>query len=190
MRKFVGLLAIIFCISSIPVIAEDNGMWDAYNIDANNYSPKQRFVSDDEFNEAVEKLNKQDKVKKWIKRLQGTNLPKGTQFTQANESEEINKTSGDKADLPVLSLPVDITTGEGIIPVGHYQVKGENKDGNAFLNLYQAHELIARIPARITEDDYNKEELLFADWISINDNEIKIIYGSLDFNAFAILKIK
>jgi hypothetical protein len=189
MRKFPILILAVCVLSCLPSIAEDDGMWDSYNVNIPNYG-EQRYVGDDEFNEAIEKLNKQDKVKKWMKRLQGTNLPKGTQFTQANESEEINRTSGDKADLPVLSLPVEISAGDGIIPVGHYQIKGENNNGRAYLSLYQAHELIAKIPATITEEDFDKEELLFADWVSLNDEEIKIIYGSLDFNAFAILKIK
>lgn len=189
MKKFISLFTILCILSCLPVLADD-GMWDAYNIDANNYSKEQRFVGDDEFNEAIEKINKQDKVKKWMKRLQGTNLPKGTQFTQSNESEEINKTAGDNADLPVISLPVEISVGDGVIPVGHYQVKGENIDGHPVLNLYQAHSLIAKIPAYITEDDFNREELLFADWVCENDESIKIIYGSLDFNAYAFLNIK
>ena len=188
--KKLSVLFILFCLLSIiPVLAEDDGLWDSYGSNIQNYG-EQRYVGDDEFNEAIEKINKQDRVKKWMKILQGTNLPKGSKFTQANESEEINHTAGDKADLPVVTLPVEISVGEGVIPVGHYQVKGETNDGNAVLSLYQAHTLIAKIPAKITEDDFNREELLFADWVSESDNQIKLIYGSLDFNAYAVLNIK
>lgn len=189
MKRFLVILSAICLMSGIPAIADDDGLWDSYTQNIPSYG-EQRYVGDEEFNEAIEKINKQDRVKKWMKRLQGTNLPKGSQFTQANESEEINHTAGDKADLPVLSLPVEIVAGQGVIPVGHYQVEGENNDGKVVLNLYQAHDLIAKIPAKITEDDYDKEEILFADWVTIGENKLKIIYGSLNFNAYAILDIK
>lgn len=189
MKRFLILFLSVCIVSALPVLADDDGLWDSYTQSIPTYG-EQRYVGDDEFNEAIEKINKQDKVKKWMKRLQGTNLPKGSQYTQANESEEINHTAGDKADLPVLSLPVEIVAGDGIIPVGHYQIKGENCDGKAVLNLYQAYDLIAKIPAKITEDDFDKEEILFADWETLGDNKLKIIYGSLDFNAYAILDLK
>lgn len=189
MRKYIGLFLVICMVSALPAFAEDDGLWDNYGTNIQQ-SKNPRFVSDEEFNDAIEKINKQDRVKKWMKRLTGTNLPKGSQFTQANESEEISKTSGDKADLPVLSLPVEIDVNGDAIPVGHYQVKGDVKEGNAVLSLYQAHELIAQIPARVTNDDYDREEILFADWVSVDDDRIKIIYGSLNFNAYAILPLK
>ncbi len=185
--KRIFLLSLCLLLTTSTANADD-GMWDSYSQNIDTYG-EQKFVGDDEFNEAIEKINSKNKVKKWMNILQGTTPQKGSQYSKGNETEEINNTQGEKADLPVLSLPVEISFREGIIPVGHYQVKGETENNKYILNLYQAHELIAKIPAYPTDEDFEKEEILFADWININDEQIKLIYGSLDFNAYAILNI-
>ena len=166
--------------------AEGDDLWSSFNTDLS--SPKeQRFVSDEEFEAAIKKKNK--KLDKWKKILLNNGSPRGEQFSQSDETEAINNNQGADASLPVLALPVEIKIGEGYIPVGHYQVEGKNENGRIVLSLYQAHNLVAKIPATETNEDYEQEEILFANWISEGDNRIKIIYGSLDFNAFALVDI-
>lgn len=181
------ILSIVLTLSLASVRADD-GMWDSYSPNVETYG-EQRFVGDEEFNEAIDTLNKKNKVKKWMNILQGTTPKKGSSYSKGNESNEISKTQGKDADLPVVSLPVEIKFNGGVIPVGHYQVKGEVEDGKYLLNLYQAHNLIATIPVRPTDEDFDKEEILFADWVCEGDERIKLIYGSLDFNAYVILNI-
>lgn len=170
----------------LPAYAEGDDLWGSFNTDIS--SPKeQRFVSDEEFEEALKKKNK--KLDKWKKILLNNGSPRGEQFSQSDETEAINNNQGTDASLPVLALPVEIKVGEGYVPVGHYQVEGKNEDGRIVLSLYQAHNLVARIPATETNEDYEQEEILFANWMSEDDNRIKIIYGSLDFNAYALVDI-
>lgn len=161
-------------------------MWGSFNVNIPS-AKDQKFVSDEEFEAMIKKKNK--KLDKWKKILLNNGSPGGEEFSQSNETEEINSQQGADASLPVLALPVEIKIGEGYVPVGHYQVKGENKDGQIILNLYQAHNLVARIPAVETEDDYAQEEILFANWVNEDDKHIKLIYGSLDYNAYAIVDI-
>ena len=168
-----------------PAYAEDD-LWGSFNTDISS-PQEQRFVSDEEFEKALKKKNK--KLDIWKKILLNNGSPRGEEFSQSNETEEINNNQGADASLPVLALPVDIKLAEGYIPVGHYQVEGKNEDGKIILNLYQAHNLIAKIPATETTEDYEQEEILFANWVNADDNQIKIIYGSLDFNAFALVDI-
>jgi len=169
-----------------PAYAEGDDLWSSFNTDLS--SPKeQRFVSDEEFEQALKKKNK--KLDKWKKILLNNGSPRGEQFSQSDETEAINNNQGADASLPVLALPVEIKIGEGYIPVGHYQVEGKNEDGRIVLSLYQAHNLVAKIPATETNEDYEQEEILFANWVSEDDNRIKIIYGSLDFNAYALVDI-
>ena len=169
-----------------PAYAEGEDLWGNFNTDLS--SPKeQRFVSDEEFEQAIKKKNK--KLDKWKKILLNNGSPRGEQFSESNETEAINNNQGADASLPVLALPVEIKMGEGSIPVGHYQVEGKNEDGRIVLNLYQSHNLVATIPATETNEDYEQEEILFASWVSQDDNHIKIIYGSLDFNAYALVDI-
>jgi len=169
-----------------PAYAEEEDLWGSFNTDLS--SPKeQRFVSDEEFEEALKKKNK--KLDKWKKILLNNGSPRGEQFSQSDETEAINNNQGADASLPVLALPVEVKIGEGYIPVGHYQVEGKNENGRIVLSLYQAHNLVAKIPATETNEDYDQEEILFANWMSEDDNRIKIIYGSLDFNAYALVDI-
>lgn len=169
-----------------PAYGEEDDLWGSFNTDLS--SPKeQRFVSDEEFEEAIKKKNK--KLDKWKKILLNNGSPRGEQFSQSDETEAINNNQGADASLPVLALPVEIKIGEGYVPVGHYQVEGKNENGRIVLSLYQAHNLVAKIPATETNEDYEQEEILFANWMSEDDNRIKIIYGSLDFNAYALVDI-
>lgn len=170
----------------IPPAYADDDLWGSFNTDIS--SPKeQRFVSDEEFEEALKKKNK--KLDKWKKILLNNGSPRGKQFSQSDETEAINNNQGADASLPVLALPIEIKIGDGYVPVGHYQVEGKNENGRIVLSLYQAHNLVAKIPATETNEDYEQEEILFANWMPQDDNRIKIIYGSLDFNAYALVDI-
>lgn len=171
----------------LPVaLAQEDDLWGNFDTDLSN-PQEQRFVSDEEFEAAIKKKNK--KTDKWKKILLNNGSPRGEEFSKSNETNEINSNQGKDATLPVLALPVQIKLDQGYVPVGHYQIKGENNNGQIVLNLYQAHNLVARIPATETNEDYEQEEILFANWISEDDDHIKLIYGSLDYNAYAIVDI-
>lgn len=187
MKKFLSILFAFFILCSAPVkSAESDDLWDNFGIDVT--PPKEsKYVSDEEFDKAFDQMN--SKVNKWKKRLQNKNVPKGEEFSQSNETEIINNNQGEDATLPVISLPVELSFGDGIVPVGHYQIKGEKINDIPVLSFYQANDLILRLPATETNEDFDKEEILFADWIEDSNNKLKIIYGSLDFNAYAFVDI-
>ena len=173
----------------IPSFADDNintDLWSDYSAEQIiNNGKEAEYITDEDFEKAFDEIDA--KVNKWKRWAEKRKMPKGENFSKSNESEVLNEEHGEDASLPVMSLPVELKIGEGIVPIGHYQVKGEMIDGQPVLSLYQAHYLMAKVPAIETKDDFDKEEILFADWENVNDNQIKIIYGSLDFNAYAIV---
>ena len=187
MKRALSLLIFVFILVSLPVKADEAGdLWDNFGIDVT--PPKEsKFVSDEEFDKAFDQMN--SKVNKWKTRLQKRNIPKGEEFSQSNETEIINNNQGEDATLPVVSLPVELAVGGAVVPIGHYQVKGEILNDRPVLSFYQASDLIFRLPATETDGDFDKEEILFADWIEEDENKLKIIYGSLDFNAYAFVDI-
>lgn len=185
MKKII-LLLFLLCFCSFAIADESDDIWNNYNVDITG-GKEVRAVSDEEFEKALEQMDA--KVNKWKNRYRKWSAPRGKEFSQSNETELIKNEHGEDVSLPVLSVPVEIIIGDGILPVGHYQVKGEKIDDKPVLNLYQAGELMTRISAIETKEDYDKEEILFADWIAQGDDKIKIIYGSLDFNAYAIVNI-
>lgn len=175
MKKFLlYLLIIIF--SYNPAVA-DGDLWDNFG-DQNTYG--QQAVTDKEFEQALESKKRKKKRDK--------NIPKGEEFSQSNETEIISKNS---KEIPILMVPLDLKVDAvNIIPIGHYQVESEKKDNQIFLKFYQAHSLIAKIPAEETNDDFGEETINFVKLRDHGENHVEIIYGGLDFNAYTILEIK
>ena len=175
MKRLLSIFFTIIFLSS-PIALADGDLWDNYG-DQNVYG-KQQAVSDEEFDKALESKMK--------KKRRNRKIPRGTEFHQSNETEII-KAIEEEPD--VLCLPVNISINREILPVGHYQVEGEMKNGKPYLKLYQAHYLMAEVPAIETTDDYNQETVHFVKLLEHGNDKVKIIFGSLDFNAYSILDI-
>lgn len=193
MKKFIFVILFLF-LASIPVMADDidlpasGDLWDNWGANQDFYGQDKPAVSDEDFDKAIESIKKkQNKLGNWLKKRQ---IPRGEEFHQGNETEVINEEVGNKEALPVICIPVELKIGDGVLPVGHYQVQGEkDENGNVFLKLYQAQYMMAQIPAVETSDDFNEETISFVKWIADGDDKIKIIFGSMDFNAYALVNI-
>lgn len=175
MKKY--FLAILFIIVSIgnTAIGEDD-LWDNFG-DQNTYG--QEAVSDEDFQKAIE--SKKGKKKR------DKNIPKGKQFSQSNETNAIINSS---KELPILLIPLTLKLSENkIIPIGHYQVEGVKEGNNVYLKFYQAHDVIAKIPANETNDDFNEPTINFVKLLPHGDNHVQIIYGGIDFNAYTVIDI-
>ena len=48
---------------------------------------------------------------------------------------------------------------------------------------------MAEIPAVETHDDFNQETVHFVNLLENGDKQVKIIFGSLDFNAYSVVNI-
>lgn len=183
------ILSIFFSSFFVPAYADADfstiDVSDTWNFEIPQLEKEATPVSDEEFEEAIKKID--SKVNKWKNWAEKRKRPKGESFSENDKTEFLQNETKEKDADPVICIPSDLKIGEGVIPVGHYQVKGEIIEGKPILKLYQAHYLIAKIPATETNDDFGEEEILFAKFLPINDNQIKIIYGSLDFNAYAVL---
>lgn len=191
MKKFLIACLFTFCLIT-PVMGDDvdlpasGDLWDNWGAEQSFYG-QDKNVSDEEFDKTVDALKA--KKNKRAERLRKKQIPKGEEFNQSNDTEIINE-QADKNTLPVLTLPVEIVLKEGILPVGHYQLKGEKTDdNNVVLRLYQAQYLMAEFPAIETDEDFDEETITFGKWLLEGENKIKIIYGSIDLNAYAIVNI-
>lgn len=174
MRKIIAIIFSVIFLTGIAAKSED--LWDNYG-DQNVYG--QKAVSDEDFNKALESKKKRKKRDK--------NIPKGNEFHQSNETQFIKDAED---ELPILCVTADLAAGgDKVLPVGHYQVKGEKIDGKPVLKMYQAHYLIAEIPAVETDDDFGQETVHFVNLLDNGENQVKIIFGSLDFNAYSIINI-
>lgn len=187
MKKFFVLITLISLFLYLPVKAEEfstsGDMWDNFS-DQNTYG--QKPVTDEEFDKALKKK----KIKKnfWGKEIKNKNIPKGEEFRQSNETDFITEVS---KDLPVLLIPVELIIDEKtILPVGHYQIMADKIDGIIKIKFYQSGNLMGQVKAVETDNDFNQETVNFANWLECGQNKIRVIYGSLDFNAYADIYIK
>ena len=139
MKKFLIILGIIFI--GCNVFAEGD-LWDNFG-DTDIYG--QKAVTDQDFDKALESKQKKKKRDK--------NIPKGENFSQSNETEMLKNST---KELPVLLIPLTLKVNEKYsIPIGHYQVEGVKENGEVFIKLYQAHDVIAKLPAEETNDDFS-----------------------------------
>lgn len=176
MRKLLSILFIIFFASNNFVFA-DGDLWDNFG-DTNVYG--QKAVSDKEFEQALE--SKKGKKKK------DKNIPKGESFSQSNETEEITNAS---KELPVLLIPLTLkNNNNSTIPVGYYQLEGVKENGKVYLKLYQSHNVVAKLPAIETNDDFNEPTISFVKLIPKGNSQVQIIYGGVDFNAYTVIDIE
>lgn len=183
MRKFLIALSLIFLAANF-CLADDftstGDLWDNFNTTVNPLSKDQKAVSDEQFNSIVDKLK--SKRQKKPKQMKGTNIQ------QSNETEELVEVT---EELPVVCIAVPLRINEdSILPVGHYQVKGEIVEGTPRIKLFQAHFLMADFPAVETNDDFNEEDLNFVKLIDDKgaENQLKLIFGSMDFNAYTLVE--
>ena len=96
-----------------------------------------------------------------------------------------------KSEGCLINISVNLLAGENIIEKGYYNVIGEKeKNGDIYLSFYQSQYLCGKIKARITENDYGEEEINFVKLLPYNDEFVKVVFGSLDFNAYAYVIYK
>lgn len=194
MKKFVVTIFVLFSIFMCTSVWADDvdvpatgDLWDNWSSPKDFYG-QDKPVTDEDFDKAVEQV-KDKQNRNWFGlKKRNKNIPKGEEFSQSNETEIINS-NADKDSLPVISLPVELKVGDDILPVGHYQIKAEKENGNTVIKFYQAQYVMAQVPAQETSDDFGEEAILFAKWVPENDNQIKLIFGSMDINAYALIDI-
>ena len=175
MRKFFALIFMLIMTSQVTFA--DGDLWDNFG-DQNTYG--QQAVSDKEFEQALESKKKKKKRDK--------NIPKGQEFSQSNETEMMKNSQKEPS---ILLVPLTLKTQKNeIIPVGHYEVIGEKLDGKVFLNLYQSHNLVAKLIAEETQDDFGEETINFVKLREHGENHVEVIYGNIDFNAYTIIDIQ
>ncbi len=188
MKRFLIIFTMIFLTGMNVIRAEDDGLWDNFG-DINFYnSDEQTAVSDKQFDETVE--NVKEKQKKF--KLFGPREPKKMKGQSYQESNETEFLSGIKNETPVLRIPYELKTLSGtVLPIGHYQAVFEkDSEGAITMKLYQAHYMLAQYPAQETEEDLFDDKINYLTIEDYNDKQVKINYGSMDFNAFAIVNKK
>jgi len=187
MKKIIALV-FVFSLLSCAVWAEDDGgIWDNYE-DINFYNTqKQTAVSDENFDKTLDKVKKDQNSGFWCKIFSREKRKfKGDNLQQSNETEIIK---GIETEVPVLAIPYPLMKTDGtILPPGHYQVYVEKENDKLVMKFYQAHDLVAQFTAVETEEDLFDEYINYLTIDDYDDIYAKVNFGSIDFNAYAIIR--
>lgn len=193
MRIILTILALLVIIISIPAYADDDsisggGVEDLikYTNSVENAFAGQKPVTDEEFDKAYNQVKaKRDKNKKKSKKDKPF---KGSSFNEENNGGYIGETAEKNI---LLGVPTTLINGDGTeIPIGHYKIVGEQTKHGTYLDFYQSSMLIAKVPAIATDSDFEQKSINFVQLMPYNEERVKIIFGSMDFNAYTFIKIK
>lgn len=195
MKKF-ALIIFIFLFTLSISYADD--FFDSYSdpgeIDTKNLWADQTPVTNKEFEEVMDALEAKTKAKekkqykRKVKKVSGggTSLHSGLDPMGEIDSQVPLKKNEEEGRL--LNIPVNMVIDGQILEKGFYNIYGEkNKDNEIYLTLYQSQFLKGKVKAYETQDDYDAEEIDFVKYEPCNDYYIKVMFGSLDFNAYAYI---
>lgn len=195
MKKILLILILILFVGVKPCFAYDDNDTDfsdksgqgddmmKYTNSVENAFAGQKKITDEEFQKVLKQVKEKRK-----KKTKSDKPFKGSSFNEENNGTHIGETA-DKS--VVLTVPLSLVNGDGAeIPVGHYKIVGEKVKDKVFLSFYQSAFLVAKVPAIETNSDFDQKEVNFVQILPYNEQRIKIIYGSLDFNAYTFIKIK
>lgn len=191
MKKFSTILLIIcFLIFVLPSFADEDsdssGINDVlkYSNFVENGFEGQKKITDEDYQKALQEV----KAKQNKKRHRSNNTFKGQGVNEENNREYLSETS--QKNL-LLGVPLNLLNGDGVeIPIGHYKIVGEKNKNNVYLNFYQSSTLIAHVPAIETNSDFDEQGINFVKLLPYDQERVKVIYGSLDFNAYTFIKIE
>jgi hypothetical protein len=193
MKKLSVLSLFILLLLSPSVLSED---FSDNNSVIEHAWDGQKPITDAEFEKAINTLTEKQKKKdektkkKKIRKISGggTSLHKGLEPTGEILEQETLKEKGE-FDGQLLNIPVDVIVDGKIMERGYYNVFGEkDKSGDVYLSFYQAHFFKGKVKAKITKNDFDDENLDFVKLEPYDEEYVRIMYGSLDFNAYTYLR--
>ena len=187
-KRILIILLSLFIFLPINAIAGDD--WSDYN-SVDNAWDGQKTITNKQFEETMDALQARSKKKEQKKREKAIRKVKGSSLIPQMDAhnEDMFNEQPDEAleETQIINIPVDFISNGEVVERGYYKVVGEKKSDGVYILLYQAHTLKARIKARGTKEDFDKEYIQFAEVSPCNDHQIKLIFGCVDFNAYVYL---
>lgn len=190
MNKNIVISLIFALLVSLPIALADE--WDDLP-DIERAWDGQKTITNQDFEKVMDALQEKTKKKearqrkRKIKKISGGGKSLHEEMNPDNKIPELSSLRAEPEEL-LINLPVHLIVDGKKLDKGYYNVtarRDANKD--IYLNLYQAHYLISSIKATETEDDFSQERVDFADVQTFNDSFVKLIFGSIDFNAYALI---
>ena len=187
MKKIFLPIFIFSLITSVVFAAENSASTDEWQ-DIGKMQDAwdgQKIITDDLFNKIIDMKTKKSRQKeeKRFKRKVGESIAPNP--VNEGNTALIKKIA---EDFPTLLVPKTLMYDSTQINPGFYRIlAAKTKDGDFFINFYQGNNLIGKIPATETQEDFETETINYAKIIyDEQDNTAKIVYGCIDYNLVAV----
>ena len=191
MKKFVFVIALLLFFS--PVYADD--FFDTYTGVSNAWDG-QKPITNQEFEKAIDTLTAKQKKKeekqkkKKIKKISGggTSLHSGLEpMSEILEQDALTEKGKNEGQL--LNIPVNFVVDGKVLEPGFYNIFGEKDEKNdIYISFYQSQYFMGKVKAYRTNNDFESDTLDFVKMIPYDDTYLKIVFGSLDFNAYTYVR--
>lgn len=193
MKKFIFVFFILL-IFPLYVIADDyldslsgiDRAWDG-----------QKSITNQEFEDAINTLESKKKQKeakqrkKMVKKVSGGGNSLHSGLSPDSEIKAITPLKEKNKDGLLLNVPVYLMLGDETLDKGYYKIIAEkDKNNDIYLLFYQSQFFKGKVRAFETDDDYSKDDIDFVELIPYDKKFVKIIFGSLDFNAYTYIRYK
>lgn len=187
MRRLLIIL-ILLLISNFAFSAD----WENFT-DLDKAWEKPNEFSNQKYNQVINELEKKKekqekkKRKKLFKKISGGGTSLHEELNPDSDIQEIDALI--KKEELLLNMPVNFILGDKVLEPGYYKILAErDKDKNIVISFYQSQFLKGSLTATETEDDYGQEKIDFVEVKQFNESFLKLIFGSLDFNAYAYIQ--
>lgn len=192
MKKVVFIFLFLLLTALHPAAADDG--WDDFN-GLDKAWDGQKSITNKEFEQAIdtleEKKNKKEakKRKKLIKKVGGGGTSLHPDLSPDADIQSLTPVKSETEEDTLLNIPVCLLIDNQPLEKGYYKViaqRDDNKD--IYLMFYQSQYFKGKVKAHETNDDYDEESINFVKLLPYDNNYIKIIFGSLNFNAYAYVQ--
>ena len=187
-KRIFTIVLSLFIFLPVNVFAGDD--WSDYN-NIDKAWDGQKTITNKQFEETMNALQAKSKKKEQKKREKAIKKVKGSSLIpemDAHNDDMLNEQPDESFnETQLINIPVDFISNNQVVERGFYKVLGEKKSDGVYILFYQAHQLKARIKARVTNDDFEQDCIQFVKLTPCNDHQMKLIFGSVDFNAYVYL---
>lgn len=193
MKKFA---LILFMLLIFPLCAAGDDYLDSLS-GIDRAWDGQKSITNKEFEEAINTLEAKKKQKeakqrkRMVKKVSGGGTSLHSGLSPDSEIKSITPLKDKNKDGLLLNVPVYLILGDETLDKGYYKIIAErDKNNDIYLLFYQSQFFKGKARAFETDDDYNKDDIDFVELMPYDKKFVKIIFGSLDFNAYTYIRYK
>lgn len=197
MKKIFFITLVISLLASLDVFADDEktntSSWGENSSVFNSGFENQEPVSDNKLKKAIDVI-KQNQLSRKQKQLQKNINPLSPSIDNDHLEKFTNSQDPDNQLSQTLTvmIPVSAYNDEGkTISPGYYKLSCKKITKNEYnLELSQGTTVVLSTKAMHTEQDLEQDSIQFCNAEIIDDNRIRLMYGSLDLNLVGYLYFK